>query len=81
MIRYLSDELIDALTPFVCGLADDRELQPEIRDHSLTIYYRGAALIRDLKIDNGNLVGAVHYKYIPLQRPDDSDYVPRYAVK
>ena len=81
MIRSLSDELIDALTPFVRGLADDRELQPEIRDHSLTIYYRGAALIRDLKIENGNLVGAVHYQYIPLQRPDDSDYVPLYAVK
>jgi len=76
MVRYLSDELIDALSPFVRGLADDRELQPEIRDHSLTIYYRGAALIRDFKIDNGNLVGAVHYQYIPLQRPVDSDYVP-----
>lgn len=76
MVRDLSDDLIDALSPLIRGLADDRELQPEIRDHSLTIYYRSAALIRDLQIENGNLVGAVHYKYIPLQRPVDSDYVP-----
>ncbi len=57
MFRDLSDDLINALLPLVREIASDRELQPEIRDHSLTIYYRGAALIRELKIENENLVG------------------------
>ncbi len=75
LTRYLSDDLINALSPLIGGIANDYELQPEIRDNSLTIYYRGAALIRNLRLDNGNLTGEVHFKYIPLQHPDNSDYV------
>ena len=75
LTRNISDDLINALSSLLRGIADDRELQPEIRDNSLTIYYRGAALIRELKLDNGNLIGKVHFKYIPLQHPDNSDYV------
>ena len=75
LTRYLSDDLINALSPLVGGIADDHELQPEIRNNSLTIYYRGAALIRNLRLDNGKLTGEIHYKYIPLQHPNNSDYV------
>jgi hypothetical protein len=73
--RQLSDEMIEVLTPLLTQVVDDWELQVEIRDEAVTIYYRGAALLRDLKLEGGKLIGSVHYRYVPLQRLEGSDYL------
>lgn len=73
--RHLSDSLIEFLEPLLSGIVDDWELQAEIRDEAVTIYYRGAALVRDLRLNGDHLAGSVHYKYVPLGRPDASEYL------
>lgn len=73
--RHLSDSLIELLQPLLSGIIDDWELQVEIRDEAVTIYYRGAALVRDLRLDGNGLVGSVHYKYVPMYRRESTDYV------
>ena len=73
--RRLSDPLIELLQPLLSYVVDDWELQVEIRDEAVTIYYRGAALVRDLQLDGDRLAGSVHFKYVPLQRPDASVYL------
>jgi len=75
LIRQLSDEMINLLVPLIANIVDDWELQVEVRDNSATIYYRGAALLRDICHENNQLSGRIHYKYVPLQRPDRSDYL------
>lgn len=73
--RQLSGPLITLLGPLIANIVDDWELQVEIRDESVTIYYRGAALLRDLRLEDNQLTGKIHYKYVPLQRPERSDYL------
>lgn len=73
--RQLSESLIALLQPLLSSVVDDWELQVEIRDEAVTIYYRGAALVRDLRLDGDRLVGSVHYKYVPLHRLDSSVYL------
>lgn len=60
---------------FLANVSQDIELFPEIRNGSVTIYYRGAALIRDMRVQDGQIVGQVHFKYIPVHSPDNSNYV------
>ncbi len=73
--RQLSKDLIDKLKPLLSNIVPDRDLQCEIRSESVTIYYRGAALIRNLHLERGRLAGEIHYKYVPLQRPSPRPYV------
>ncbi len=73
--RRLSDLLIELLQPLLSCVVDDWGLQVEIRDEAVTIYYRGAALVRDLRLNGDHLVGSVHYKYVPLHCPDSSVYL------
>ena len=49
------------------SIINDPELHPEIRDNSVTVYYRGAALIRNLTLKGDSITGDVHYKYIPMR--------------
>lgn len=73
--RQLSDSLVELLIPLLSGIVEDWELQVEIREEAVTIYHRGAALIRHLHLEHGQLVGDIHYKYVPLQRPENTDYL------
>lgn len=73
--RRLSDEMINLLVPVIANLVDDWDLQLEVRDNSVTIYYRGAALIHEIRLVDNQLTGKIHYKYVPLQRPEGSDYL------
>ncbi|MGQ9563181.1 MAG: hypothetical protein ACUVQH_05185 [Thermogutta sp.] len=75
--RYLSEEFFQYLPtkPFWKSITDDRELHPEIRDNAVTIYYCGAALIRDLRVAEGKLSGQLHFKYVPVLRQGSSPYV------
>jgi hypothetical protein len=77
MPRNLPQEFFDnpEFQKFLTNIVRDRELWPEIRDGSLTVYYRGAALIRDLRMKEGQIVGQIHFKYIPVRPPEQSAYV------
>ena len=55
---------------FLTSVAADPDLFPEIRDNSMTIYYRGKALIRDLTLCDGEVSGSIHLAYIPQARSD-----------
>lgn len=68
MLRSLSDDYIQALvaTPFWRGIAGDSELFPEIRSDAVTVYYRGAALIRNLRLKDGVFTGTTHSRYVPI---------------
>jgi hypothetical protein len=78
--RAFRSEAIEALiaTSFWRNVRDDRELFPEIRDQSITIYYKGRALIRDLRYVNGHWEARVHTKFVPVEQPlrleKSSDY-------
>lgn len=81
--RYLSEEFFQYLPtkPFWKSITDDREFHPEIRDNAVTIYYRGAALIRDLRVADGGLSGQLHFKYVPVFRQGSSSYVSLTATE
>jgi hypothetical protein len=66
--RHLSPELIKALndSPFWNNICADHELQPEIRDGHVTVYYRGRGLIRQLQLEDGRLTAKTNQKYIPI---------------
>lgn len=72
MPRNLPEDFFNSPTLQVLmnNIASDPELFPEIRDGSLTVYYRGDALIRDMQVVDGQIVGQVHCKYIPVSSPD-----------
>lgn len=72
MPRNLPEDFFNDLNfrKFIANVASDPELFPEIRDGSVTVYYRGDALIREMQVKNGQIVGKVHFKYIPAQSPD-----------
>jgi hypothetical protein len=77
MARNLPEEFFENPTfqTFLNNIVRDRELWPEIRNGSLTVYYRGAALIRDLRLNEGRIAGQVHFKYIPVRQPERSAYI------
>lgn len=76
--RHLSSEFVQALksNPFWARVCSDRQLQPEIRNNVVTIYYCGQALVRELRIRNGRLSASVHHKFVPLQKTSPSVYLP-----
>lgn len=54
----------------------DADLQPEIRVGEITVYYRGGALIKSLKVNAaGRLKADVHRKFIPISRQRQSEYL------
>jgi hypothetical protein len=68
--RTASPKLIAALhrSSFWKNIASDTELQPEIRDEKITVYYQAAALLRELTLNNGTLTAAVRDTYVPVIR-------------
>jgi hypothetical protein len=68
--RSLPDALINQLTPtrFWQNLCQDRDLQPEIREDVITVYYRGGALLRELRLGKGSLIASIHPKFVPLEQ-------------
>jgi len=66
--RHLSPELINALndSPFWGNICADHELQPEIRDGHITVYYKGRGLIRELQLEDGRLAAKTNQKYVPI---------------
>lgn len=75
--RGLSTALINALKPsqLWLNLVSDRDLQPEIRDDAISVYYRGGALIRNLRLECGSLVADIHQKFVPLQASGPRAYL------
>lgn len=57
------------------AILDDPELHPEIRDNTVTVYYRGAALIRNLSPSGDTFTGDVHFKYVPVSTSNGSEYL------
>lgn len=72
--RTLPDALIDILVghPFWTSLIADHQLAPEIRDGHITVYYRGGALLKSLRLEGQSLVADVHPKYVPVQASKSS---------
>jgi len=70
ILRQLPDQWIENPPAFLANLVADPELFPEIRNNSITVYYRGKAVIRDLCIRGSQICGSIHYKYIPITQPD-----------
>lgn len=75
--RYLAPQTIGLLkgSRLWMNLVADAELQPEIRDDSVTVYYRGGALLRNLKVLDGSLVADVHPKFVPMPSIETRTYV------
>ncbi len=57
--RWLSPELVETLVnnPFWRNICADRERRPEIGYGSITVYYRGQALLTDLRLESRSLSG------------------------
>ena len=72
--RNLPPEWLQNPPAFLMQVVQDRELHPEIRNNSITVYYRGKAVIRDIRLRDGTVTGSIHYKYVPIDRPA-LDYV------
>ncbi|HVC95912.1 MAG TPA: hypothetical protein VND64_19640 [Pirellulales bacterium] len=77
--RSLSPDLVESLVnnPFWRNICADRELQPEIGYGSITVYYRGQALLTDLRLEGGSLTGgsltaAVDRHLLPLESSTES---------
>ena len=78
MPRSLPDEFFSnaEFRTFFQNVCRDPELYPAIRNGSMTIYYRGAALMRDLRVQDGQVVGQMHFRYLPANPPDKSNFFP-----
>ena len=65
--RSLSDEFVSRLcaAPFWPNVVSNPELQPEIRDGTITIYCRGSGLVRDLRLDGGRWAAWTHPTFVP----------------
>jgi hypothetical protein len=75
--RYLSRQSVDALkaSQLWKNLCADSELQPEIRDDAVTVYYRGGALLRNLKVKGDFLHAEVHPKFVPFSGTETNTYL------
>lgn len=75
----ISEAFVQALTSqsFWPRIVDDRDLFPEVRgtteDPAVTVYYRGAALLRELRLVGDRLEGRTHVKYLPLGEPGSTE--------
>lgn len=69
-IRSLPPESIAILKAhsFWQNICLDPELLPEIRVDAVTVYYRGGALLRELRVVDGTLLAEIHHKFVPLRR-------------
>jgi hypothetical protein len=70
-MQKLPVELVQILKamPWWQAVVDDPQLLIEVRfsaPASVTIYYRGAAMLRDLRIKDGKLICTTHLKYLPV---------------
>lgn len=68
--RALSEQLIEALNKneFWTNIVKDTELQPEIRDGKVTVYYWSKALLREVSLNGGALTASIHDAYVPVAR-------------
>lgn len=76
--RNLSDEWITwGETPpeYWSSIINDPELHPEIRGKTVSVYYRGVTLIRNLTLSGETFTGDIHFKYVPVGTSNDSDYL------
>lgn len=70
-------ELVQALKamPWWQSVVDDSQLQIEVRftppSPSVTIYYRGAAMLRNFRMKEGKLICNTHLKYLPVGEADE----------
>lgn len=66
--RRLPEELIEALInlPIWPNVVADRDLCPEIRGGTVTIYYSGCGILRDLRLQDGSVVGSINVAHVPL---------------
>ena len=53
--RHLSQDFVETLqnNVFWINVCSDRQLQPEIRNNVVTIYFCGQALVRELRLRSG----------------------------
>lgn len=67
--RSLSAGFVSRLcaAPFWPNVIQNRFIHPEIRNESVTLYCRGSALIRDLRLDGDRWIARTHPTFIPLQ--------------
>ena len=75
--RSLPTELIERLNSARLwqNIRQDAELWPEIRRDAMTVYYRGGALLKNLRIVDDFLHADIHHKFIPLQRSEAATYI------
>ena len=75
--RSLPAETIRVLmsSPLWRNLCSDPELHPEIRTDAITVYYRGGALLKELRVEDGSLRADLHHKFIPLRQSRVSAYI------
>ena len=64
----MSNELITTLAENVAwqSLLADPSLFPEIREGHVTVYYRGRALLPELRLDGDRLTVNRHRNYVPV---------------
>ncbi|HBJ36557.1 MAG TPA: hypothetical protein DDZ51_17745 [Planctomycetaceae bacterium] len=68
--RSVPAEWLHSPPSFLRSFIADSDLFPEIRDNSITVYYQGKALIRDLTLRDGQVSGSISLDYIPQARTD-----------
>lgn len=76
--RNLPDEWItwgESPPGYWSSIVNDPELHPEIRGKTVSVYYRGAALIRNLILSGETLTGDIHFKYVPVIASNGSEYL------
>lgn len=75
--RDISQDLIERLNgcTFWKNIVGDSELQPEIRDGKITVYYRAAAFLHELRLSKDHLVAGVSRAYVPLQNHEKGSRV------
>lgn len=66
--RHLTEELIEALIslPIWPNVVADSELCPEIRGGTVTIYYSGCGILRNLRLQDGRVTGSINVAHVPL---------------
>lgn len=66
--RQLSQDLVDTLlsSPFWPQIVADKRLHPEIRRDKVTVYYSGCAIMRELKLQQGQLSCSVSLRHVPF---------------
>ncbi|QDS88765.1 hypothetical protein EC9_29590 [Rosistilla ulvae] len=68
--RSVPAEWLESIPAFLSSIIADPDLFPEIGDNSITVYYRGKALIRELTLRDGEVSGSISLDYIPQARTE-----------